>query len=344
MISHSKPCIGPEEIEAVRRVLDSGRLAQGPEVEAFERECAEACGRRHGVAMNSGTAALHLALQAVGIGSTEPVAVPSYACAALITAVHLAHATPVLCDVDASYNLDPGLVPPTCRAAIVPHLFGATARLPEALTVVEDIAQSIGGPTGRATPAAITSFYATKLMTTGEGGMLLTDDAGLAEYARDRRDYDNRDDFVPRYAYKMTDFQAAMGRVQLKRLPSFLERRRSIALEYDAAFRGLPLRLPDPGQPVFFRYVTATPHREALEANLKVHGVEAKRPVHRPAHHYLGGEFPRSEQAHRECLSLPIYPALLDGEVKHVIESVRRFFDDRREDRKSGVRSQESEC
>lgn len=326
MILHSKPTIGAEEAQAVEQVLRSGMLAQGEQVKAFECECAQACGRTHAVAVSSGTAALHLALGAVGVEREAPVAIPSYACAALVTAVTLQQGRPALCDVGDDYNLDLRTLRVGARVTILPHLFGAPARVPRTGVVIEDVAQSMGGETGRATPVAVTSFYATKLMTTGEGGMLLTDDGGIAHYARDRRDYDNRDDFALRYPYKMTDFQAAMGRAQLRKLPRFLARRREIAARYETAFAGLPVRRPRPEGHVFFRYVIETDQRDALQRHLRDGGVEAKPPVYRPAHHYLGGAFPRSEEAHRYCLSLPIYPSLVDDQVDHVIESVLRFF------------------
>ncbi|MBN2308794.1 MAG: DegT/DnrJ/EryC1/StrS family aminotransferase [Candidatus Hydrogenedentes bacterium] len=327
MIPHSAPTLGPEEEDAAARAIRSGRLAQGPEVEAFERECAEAFGFAEAVAVNSGTSALHLALGALGVPGDAPVAVPSYACAALVTAVLLHGARPVLCDSGPDYNLDPDAVPGACGVAIVPHLFGAPARVPAGRTVVEDIAQSMGGPAGRGAHAAITSFYATKLITTGEGGMFLTDDARLAEYVRDRRDYDNRDDFVVRHNYKMTDVQAAIGRVQLRRLPEFVERRRVLAARYTEAFGELPLGLPRAPHHVFFRYVVETAERDALEAHLRARGVDAKRPVYRPAHHHLGGTFPVAQRAHDTGLSLPIYPSLIDADAARVIESVRSFFE-----------------
>jgi len=326
MIPHSKPTIGTEEMNAVSQVLYSGHLAQGTEVEAFEKDCAEMLGRKYGVAVNSGTAALHLAISALGVGRDEPVAAPSYGCAALITAIRLQQAAPRLCDIDGNYNLDPALVPPDCRAAIVPHLFGATAVMPATDRAVEDIAQSMGGPTGRATRVAVTSFYATKLITTGEGGMLLTDDEAIAEHARDLREYDNRDNFVVRYPYKMTDVQAALGRVQIRRLPGFLERRRGIALEYNAEFAGLPLRLPNPNGHVFFRYVVETDRQDQFIQFLNARGIEAKRPVYRPAHHYLGGDFPNSQRAHEKCVSLPLYPAMTPADIRCVIDSVQKFF------------------
>lgn len=312
---------------AVQRVLESGNLAQGREVAAFESECADRIGRRHGVAVNSGTAALHLALIGMGVSAGDTVAIPSYACAALAQAIAWQGAAPVLCDIGADGNVDPERVPDSVLGVIVPHMFGARARLPRHPSVIEDLAHSIGGPTGNASILAIASFYATKMMTTGEGGMLLTDDDGLAELARDLRDYDGRDDFQIRRAYKMTDFQAAMGRVQLKRLPEFIARRAEIAAHYDAGLAGLPLQRPALEDSVHFRYVVATPARDALESWLAARGVGACRPVYRPAHHTLGGDCPQSERAHRESLSLPIYPSMTTAETLFVINSIVAFYE-----------------
>lgn len=327
MIPHSKPYFGEEEIEAAARVIRSGRLAQGPEVEAFEAECAALAGRQYAVAVSSGSAGLHLALIALGIGPGDRVGMPSYVCAALAQAARWQRALPILCDIGGDYNLCAGTDLTGCNAVVLPHLFGKTAPRPEHAFIIEDIAQSLGGETGRATALAVASFYATKMVATGEGGMVLTDDPALADAVRDRRDYDNRDHFSVRYAYKMTDLQAALGRVQLHRLPGFIARRRALAQQYLEAFAGLPLRLPDPAHHVFFRFVVATPQRDAVAAHLAACGVDAKRPVHRPLHHYFGGECPNAERAHRECLSLPLYPALTEAEAALVIESVRRFFD-----------------
>jgi len=273
MIPHSAPFIGDEEIEAVARVLRSGHIAQGPEVEAFEKECADLVGRRYGVAVSSGTAALHLALDALGPAPSDCVAVPAYACASLVTAVRMHGSKPLLCDVGPDQNIDVDTIPTDTNTAIVPHLFGAPAAFPTDLTVVEDIAQSLGGSTGRDGRIAIASFYATKLMTTGEGGMVLTDDEALADHIRDRRDYDNRDDLQNRFAYKMTDFQAAMGRVQLRRLPAFIRRRKEIAEQYEQAFQGLPLVLPQASGHVFFRYVIKIDRAGRLAEHLAADGI-----------------------------------------------------------------------
>jgi len=329
VIPHSRPTLGPEEAEAASRAITSGYVAQGREVEAFERECATFLQRHHGVAVSSGAAALHLALTVCGVGPGGAVAMPSYACAALPQAACWAGARVLLCDSRADGNLAAHTVP-EADAVIVPHLFGAAAELRPEWNVIEDIAQSIGGPTGRAGRVAVASFYATKLLTTGTGGMLLTDDDALAEHARDLRDYDNRNTWRARYAYAMNDIQAAMGRVQLRRLPGFVARRRDIAARYTDAFAPLPLGLPSGEGHVYFRYAVRTPEREMLEDYMNERGIEAKRPVYRPAHHDLGGEFPGAEAAHSAFLSLPIYPSLADTEADTVVSAVLAYFEDSR--------------
>jgi dTDP-4-amino-4,6-dideoxygalactose transaminase len=336
VIQHSAPQIGALEEAAVLRVMRSGRLAQGPEVEAFEMECAAVVGRRYGVAVSSGTAALHLVLHAIGARGQE-VAVPAYACASLMTATALSGSIARVCDIGADFSIDPSGVPPRARFVIAPHLFGkASPILPRGI-VIEDIAQSIGGITGRAGVASVASFYATKMMTTGEGGMVLTDDRVLAERVRDLRDYDNRDDFRPRFAYKMTEMQAAMGRVQLQRLPGFIARRQAIAAQYLNVFEDLPLGQPDPADHVFFRFVVTTDAQARLMARLSSDGIEAKRPVYRAAHRYvregapdhlarLAGDCRNAERAHLTAVSLPIHPGMGDEDVERVIDSVRGFF------------------
>jgi perosamine synthetase len=325
-IPHSATTLGAGEAEAAAQVIASGGVSQGAEVAAFEQECAAFLGRKHAVAVNSGTAALQLALRVLGICPGSRVAQPSYACAALITATHHLGAEPELCDCNEAFNVDGETYPPNCDAAIAVHLFGATASLPPAANVIEDIAQSFGGPNGIGGVISVTSFYATKMMTTGEGGMLFTDDESLADEARDLRDYDNRDTYRLRYAMKMTDIQAAIGRVQLEQLPEFVLQRREIAARYSEAFHDLPIDLPRDTGHVFFRYVIGVDRRDAFADHLARNRIDAKRPVYRPAHHYLGGEFPNAERAHRRAVSLPIYPALSGADVEKVIDAVRGYF------------------
>lgn len=331
MIPHSAPCIGSEERAACDAVLASGRLAQGAEVAAFEHEMAAYTGRAHAVAVSSGTAALELALGALDVVPGQAVYMPSYACAALATATERHGGSPVLLDSGADALLAPGSVPHG-EVAIVPHLFGARAAMPGHADCIEDAAQSLGNGVCGATRIAVCSFYATKVITTGEGGMVLTDEKALAEHVRDRRDYDGRDDFGQRLNAKMTDFQAALGRVQLRRLPAFVDRRRAIAAEYASAFAGLPLRLPESPGHMFYRYVVEVPERcsvERTQAALAEAGVDAKRPVYRPMHQVLGldpAAFPGAERAHARLLSLPLYPSLSSDAIARVIEAVRHVF------------------
>jgi len=322
-IPHSKPTLGKEEQEAVAAVIASGRIAQGEQVAAFEEECAALLRRKYAVAVNSGTAALHLALSIYGKPG-DTVHIPSYACASLQQAAGMAGLKPHLCDCDRDFITDVGGKKQGLRVAV--HLFGATTPVQDGHLLIEDLAQGMGGKAGRKGTMAVTSFYATKMMTTGEGGMVFTDDLAVAHTLRDRRDYDNRDDAQQRHAYKMTDMQAAMGREQLKKLPAFVQRRRDIAEYYDISLVDLPVQLPRGEGHVYFRYVIATPDRDGLMRHLHQQGIEAKLPVHRPAHHFLGGMLPQAERAHKEALSLPIYPSLTDAEVERVVKSVRGWY------------------
>lgn len=301
-------------------------------VQALEHAAAEALDRSYAVAVSSGTAALHLALVALDLAG-RPVTYPSYACAALPTAIGLAGARGVLCD--SGDDLQPQSEGIGAEAAIVPHLFGDVARLPDVPCVIEDIAQAMGGPAGREGVATITSLYATKMIAAGEGGIFYTDDVGLADTVRDLRDYDNRDDYRQRFAYKMTDIQAALGTVQLGRLPEFVARRRFLASRYREAFQELPLTLPPHADAhVYFRFVIRSAQAEALGRFLGAANIEAKRPVYRPAHLYEAlcptrarHNFPGATRAHQEALSLPLYPSLVEADQDRVIDCVLQFHD-----------------
>ncbi|HEV8662902.1 MAG TPA: aminotransferase class I/II-fold pyridoxal phosphate-dependent enzyme [Candidatus Methylomirabilis sp.] len=343
VIPHSRPSLGTAEVEAAAAVLRSGQVAQGPQVAAFEAEVAARLGLRGGAAVASGTAALHLALLALEVGPGDAVLIPSYTCAALLHAVRLAGAEPLLADVDpATGNMDPEAAARAkgsrCRALIPVHTFGWPADV-EALRglgvpIIEDCAQALGAtaggrPVGSSGEAAICSFYATKLIATGEGGMVLSSQPEVLAAVRDLRAYDEPPDGRLRFNYKMTDLQAAVGRAQLGRLPEFLGRRAAIAATYRKALADAPIALPPevPGR-VYYRFVVRVPGGAgpALEAFAR-QGVTCRRPVHTPLHRLLGQEgFSGAEEAWRTSLSLPCAPALTDGEVTRVAEAAQAIL------------------
>ncbi|MFQ5692607.1 MAG: DegT/DnrJ/EryC1/StrS family aminotransferase [Nitrospinota bacterium] len=349
LIPHSRPTVGEEEAEAATAAVRSGQIAEGPRVAAFEAEMARYLGRPEAVALSSGFAALQLALHALGVSRGDPVVVPSYNCAALAQAVRHLGAEVRLCDVDPrTGNPTPETVAAAAagaRAVIVTHLFGRAADAAGiaalGLPVVEDLAQGLGarraeGAAGSFGDLAVCSFYATKLLATGEGGMVLGNDPGLLGRVLDARSYDERPDLLPRWNYKLTDVQAAIGLVQIRRFEGFIARRREIAARYTERFSSAGLLLPaDPpeGRHVFHRYVVglpgaggAPPEKTAVEdavRALESKGVAARRPVHRPLHLLLGEEgFPGAEEAWRRHLSLPIYPSLTEEEAETIMRSV----------------------
>jgi perosamine synthetase len=344
-VPHSRPWITAADSRAAARAIRGGQLAQGVEVDAFERDVGEMFSLPPGVATSSGTAALHLALIGLGIGPGDEVILPSYVCVSPLLAIQYVGAIPRLADVDpATFNLDPTDVrrrlTRRTRAIIVPHLFGLPADLAElrrcGVPLVEDCAQALGAayhglPVGTHGTVAIASFYATKLLTTGEGGMVLSRDRRILARLRDLRDYDERPRHALRYNYKLTDFQAALGRSQFRRFPAMLRRRQAIADRYRRAWRDLPVNLPavvDGCTHVYHRFVLRVPgSAQTMAASLLPLGVTARRPVYRPLHRLLGlTGYPGSEQAHRHAVSVPIYPGLTRTEEGRVVSALRRVL------------------
>lgn len=341
VIPHSRPALGEPEAKAVAAVVRSGWIAQGSRVAAFEQAMAKVTGQAQGVAVSSGTAALYLALAALGIGADDEVVIPSYVCSALWHAVRLTGAKPILVDIEAAtYHPSPEAVAraltPRTKAVIVPHMFGLPADIEtlksQGVSVIEDCAQTLGvtvrgtsvGGTGE---LAICSFYATKLLTAGEGGMVLGRDESLMGRVRTLRQYDEKDIPERAFNYKMTDMQAALGLCQVARLESFLARRQAIAARYHEAVReaGLtpPLAASGRGHG-YFRYVVrlSGPVDPALDRALK-RGIECRRPVEMPIHRYLGlAGFPETDAAWEQALSIPLYPVLTDHEVDRVARAL----------------------
>ncbi|SPP66496.1 DegT/DnrJ/EryC1/StrS family aminotransferase [Nitrospira lenta] len=349
MIPHSRPSIEPEDIRAVTAVLQSGHLAQGAVVEQFERGMAAYVGVAGGVAVNSGTMALEVALRVLDIGPGDEVLLPSYVCAAPWQAVQRVGAQARLVDIDPeTFQIDAALaraaITSKTRAIIVPHLFGLPADLTAlaqlGVPLIEDCAQTLGAmeqgrSVGSVGVLTVCSFYANKLLCAGEGGMVLSNDPVLLERARALREYDGAPSLNPQATnLKMTDLQAAVGLAQLNRLPELLARRVSLAQSYREALAGSSAILPVvPGgrSHVYYRFVVriskTRPGSDELSeclGRLERQGVQCRKPVFRSLHRYLGLDgFPASEAAEEEALSVPLYPDLTGEEAAQVCMVMR---------------------
>jgi dTDP-4-amino-4,6-dideoxygalactose transaminase len=343
IIPHSKPFIGDTEIAACSRVIASGQLSEGPEVASLEREICIAAGQRYGIAVSSGTAALYVALRSLGVTKGDSVVIPSYVCTALLNAVAMTGATPSLSDVDpdtGEMTVDTAkkALRKNTKAAIVPHLFGQptdASSIESALgvPVVEDCAQCIGTTVGNnkaggQTAISIFSFYATKLLCAGEGGMVATSDKRIAGAILDLREYDNRDTFVPAFNFKLSDVQAALARQQLRKLPEMIRRRRTIAKLYDTAFANLSLHISlakseNIRKSVYFRYVVQTSLKvQTIIKKMEIKGIACRRPIYKPLHLYLKKNgFPGTDEIYKRAISIPIYPGLTQVQVDYICKS-----------------------
>ena len=344
MIPHSRPTLGVEEKEAVLAVLESGQIAQGKKVMEFEKAFCGLTARRYAVAVSSGSAALHLSFLALGISEGDEVIVPSYTCVALLHAIDSVGASPAIADIDLEdFNLSISEVKKKIRrktkAIVVPHAFGLPAQVDQlqqlGVPLIEDATQALGArangkPVGSFGIISLFSFYATKMMTTGEGGMVLTDFPRLAEKLHDLRDYDKKETHRFRTNSKMTDLEAAMGLAQIKKLPQFLKRRRELASQFKVALGGSGVLSPAQAigrDHIFYRYVVRVPKRKKeFMRQLLSQGIEVKEPVFKPLHQYLNladSKFPFTRQAMKESCSLPIYPSLADDACNQICQAIR---------------------
>jgi len=337
------PDVGAEELAEVAAVLESGMLTMGAKVAELEAELARACEVEYAVAVSSGTAALHAAVHALGIGPGDEVIVPAYTFPATANVVALAGAKPVLVDVDPeTMNVDPALVEPTERtkAIIAVHLFGRPARLEELpeTTIVEDAAGALGARRqGRACgglgAVGCLSFHPRKIVTTGEGGAVTTNDADLAERARELRHHGWHGDDMPRPGlnYRLSDILCAVGLPQMRRLPELLAARTRVAAGYEERLRELPVVLPraDDGDVHGWQaYVIQVEGRDDVLAALRAQGIEAQ--IGTYALHLLGayrdqGFFPGAQHAFERALALPFHSRLSDGDLDRVAESLDKL-------------------
>jgi perosamine synthetase len=360
LIPLSRPVIGAREEELVLEVLRSGQLSLGPRVPAFEQAFATRVGATHGCAVSSGTAGLHLALRAAGVGEGDEVVTSPLSFVASANAVLFERARPVFADVDPvtlNLDVDAARAAVTDRtAALLPvHIFGYPADTPAfesfGLPIVEDACEALGAvhadgtAVGSRGHAAVFAFYANKQMTTGEGGMVLTGDAAAKERMDSERnqgrapDMDWLDHDRLGFNYRLTDMACALGLAQLERLDDLLTARGRVAAGYRealAGIEGLGLPAPDEGQARrgWFVFVVQLPHshdRDEVIRALRERGVQSK--PYLPAIHLMSfyrerfghreGEFPVCEDIAARSVALPFFPGLTEGEIAEVAAALR---------------------
>ena len=352
MTTHSKPTIGAEEIKAATDALSNLELTLGTKVKEFEKAFSGYTGMCS-AATSSGTSALHLALIAVGVSKNDEVIIPSYTCVTVAFPVLYQQAKPILADVGDDYNLSikemKKKITNRTKAVVVPHMFGYPADLKEIREIcrekdvylVEDCAQSIGAmyngkKVGTFGDISIFSFYATKMMTTIQGGMICTNNQDWIQTIKDLRHPDQcrlleDTDMRMKYSYTMSDIGAAIGKVQLKKLDSFIKRRREIASIYREKLHDDKILHPvesSEKRHVYSRYIIKIPYpalpiiKKLREQNIMCEIMHMP-PLNRRTLlkvYNKGIEFPKTEEIINYTISLPIYPSLDDEEVKYVAD------------------------
>ncbi len=343
----ARPDTGAVEADAVAKVLESGMLTQGPVVAELEQELAWACETTHAIAVSSGTAALHLAVLALGLEPGDEVIVPAYTFPATANVVVLSGLKPVLVDVDpVTMNIDPATIEvgPKTRAILAVHLFGRPCRMEELpdLPVIEDAAGALGArrageACGSLGLAACLSFHPRKIVTTGEGGAITTSDERIAAEIVRLRNHGWRslaagDMPEPGLNYRMSDILAAVGLPQLHRLDELLGERTRIADAYNERLRHLPVVLPsaDEGDVHGWQaYVIQVERRDEVLDGLRSQGIEAQigtfaLPLLHPYRDQ--GFFAGAEHAFERALALPLHTRLTEPELDRVAEALERLL------------------
>ncbi len=357
MINIAKPMIGEEEKQAVLEVLDSGILAQGPRVKAFEEAFAEMCGAKYAIATSSGTTALHAALLALKIGPGDEVITTPFTFIASANSVLYTGAKPVFVDIDpATFNINPRLIEaaitPKTRAILPVHLFGLSSDMDPILAlakkygllVIEDACQSHGaGYKGQRVGSFGTgtfSLYPTKNITSAEGGMITTNDEKIAEECRVIRQHGMRRRYYHDelgFNFRMTDIHAAIGLAQIKKLPRFNQARQANAKFLSNHLKGVIVPcVPEGLEHVYHQYTVRVPSgkRDALRTYLHENGIASEVyypvPVHQQTYYVEGlgyrQSLPEAERASKEVLSLPVHPGLSQGDLELIVEKVNAFM------------------
>ncbi len=353
--------IKPEIDAAIQRTIDQTAFILGPEAKKFEANFAEFCHVKHAIGLDSGTAALHLALLALGISQGDEVITTTHTFVATAEPVSLIGARPVFVDIDPrTYNLDPNrleaAITPRTKAIIPVHLYGQPAELDAILEiaaahhipVIEDAAQAHGAEyrgrrIGSLGTMACFSFYPGKnLGAYGDAGALVTNDDELAHKVRMLRDHGRTTKYehvISGYGYRLDGIQGAILDAKLNHLPEWNEKRRAHADYYTELLSNVDDSIVTPYEPshlraVYHLYVIRTRQRDAALEYLKAHEIEAgihyPIPLHlQPVYKNLGyrpGDFPQAERAAQEILSLPLYPELTHAQMERVVETLREFY------------------
>ncbi len=358
MIPIARPQIGDEEIEAVTEVLKSGILAQGPRVQAFEEAFAQICGVKYAIATSSGTTALHIALLAHGIGPGDEVITSPFTFIASANSAVYVGARPVFVDIDPrTFNIDleriEAAITLRTKAILVVHLYGLPCDMAPIMAiaekhgviVIEDACQAHGAEyRGRKVGSfgtGVFSFYPTKNITSGEGGMITTDDPALAERCRMIRNHGMRKRYFHEelgFNFRMTDVHAAIGLAQLPKLEQFNRIRQANARFFNEHLRGVVVpTVPADRTHVFHQYTIRVPNgkRDALRAYLQERGIGTEIyypiPVHRQRLYVeeLGYtvSLPEAERAAEEVLSLPVHPGLTLSDLEKIVAAVNEFME-----------------
>jgi perosamine synthetase len=329
MIPHNRPTLGKEEEMACSRVLQKGWLSQGEEVQKFEDEFCDFLGLPHGhaVALSNGTASLYLALRVLN-AENKKILFPGYVCSALRHAVSMANGKEQLIDVSPdSPNISKKDVNDIEHdISIIPHMYGLPIDIENNRNpIIEDCCQALGAKindefVGLKGDIGIFSFYVTKLMTSGgQGGMFISKNKELVDSARDYREFDLRNDTKKRFNFQMTDLQAAIGREQLKKLPSFLQKREEIFNIYKKEGFTLLDTDDEKKSPVRYRAIIKTSNPLKMIKNLEANGIKAIIPTE--DWEILGSNklFPNSLKLSKETVSIPVYPSLTISEIDQIL-------------------------
>ena len=352
MIAHNKPTIGRDEVRIVAEILNSKQLCNGRKTRDFENTLCKYVGKKYGIALNSATNALFMALVSLGIEKNDEIILPTYVCSSLLNPIYYLKAKPILVDVDEdTFNIDlknvEKYISKKTKAIIIPHTYGSPVDIKcfigLGIPIIEDCAQSLGAEinkrkVGFSGNYSIFSFYATKMITTGYGGMLLTNSRNQYDRIKDLTTYDMPSEFKIRHNFSFSDIQAGMGIIQLKRLAYFIKKRNDISRVYDNAIAGHRIKKQESienSRRVYFRYVIKVKNADAWIKEFKSNKINIINPLERREllHRYLGQNpksFPNSEKIVTETVSLPIYPSLATVEINRITQCLKYCLNNNR--------------